>query len=168
MIDGDQCGAVAGNRSTRRKPVPMLLCPLQIPHDLTWDRTRAAAVGSGRLTAWAKARPKVPVLITYLKMQLLLLFHGWNFHTVFIINEPITMAARSKAWTVFTLSNAGIVGSNLTQGIDVCICVRLYCVCVFLCVGRSLATGWSPTQRVLLTVYRLKKLKNPPRPNKGP
>jgi hypothetical protein len=27
------------------------LCPPQIPHDLTWDRTRAAAVGIQRLTA---------------------------------------------------------------------------------------------------------------------
>jgi hypothetical protein len=27
------------------------LCPPQIPHDLTWDRTRAAAMGSQRLTA---------------------------------------------------------------------------------------------------------------------
>jgi hypothetical protein len=44
-----------GNRSTRRKSAPVLLCPLQIPHDLTWARTRAAAVGSRRLTAWAMA-----------------------------------------------------------------------------------------------------------------
>jgi hypothetical protein len=28
--------------------------------DLTWDRTRAAAVGSRRLTAWAMARPSDP------------------------------------------------------------------------------------------------------------
>jgi hypothetical protein len=34
------------------------LCPAQIPHDLTWDRTRAAAVASQRLTAWAMARPE--------------------------------------------------------------------------------------------------------------
>jgi hypothetical protein len=39
-----------GNRSTRRKPVPVPHCPQQIPHDLTWVRTRAAAVGSRRLT----------------------------------------------------------------------------------------------------------------------
>jgi hypothetical protein len=37
--------------------VPVPLCPPQIPHDLTWDRTRAASVGSQRLTAWAMARP---------------------------------------------------------------------------------------------------------------
>jgi hypothetical protein len=63
MIDDDY-GAVGGirigrwNRSTRRKPAPVPLCRPQIPHDLTWDRTRAAAtVGSQRLTAWAMARP---------------------------------------------------------------------------------------------------------------
>jgi hypothetical protein len=41
-----------GNRSTRRKPAPVQLCPPQIPHDLTRARTRAAAVGSRQLTAW--------------------------------------------------------------------------------------------------------------------
>jgi hypothetical protein len=56
MIDNDY-GAVGGmgigkgSRSTRRKPAPVPLCPPQIPHDLTWDRTRAVAVGSQRLTA---------------------------------------------------------------------------------------------------------------------
>jgi hypothetical protein len=51
MIDDDQCGIVGemridrGNRGTRRKSVPMPFCPPPIPHDLTWARTRAAAVG---------------------------------------------------------------------------------------------------------------------------
>jgi hypothetical protein len=78
---------------------------------------------------------------------------------------PITVAARSKAWTVFARSNAVVVGSNPTQGIDVC--VRLFCICVVLCVGRGLATGWSPVKGVLPTVYRMKKLKKRPRSNKG-
>jgi hypothetical protein len=39
------------------KPVPASLCPPQIPHGLTGDRTRASAVGGRRLTAWAMARP---------------------------------------------------------------------------------------------------------------
>jgi hypothetical protein len=39
-----------GNRSTRRKPAPAPLCPSQIPLDKTRARTRAAAVGSQRLT----------------------------------------------------------------------------------------------------------------------
>jgi hypothetical protein len=61
----DDYGAVGGmrigrgSRSTRRKPAPVPLCPPQIPHDLTWDRTRAAGVGSQRITARAMARPRV-------------------------------------------------------------------------------------------------------------
>jgi hypothetical protein len=47
-------------------------------------------------------------------------------------------------------------------------CVRLFCVCVVLCVGRGLETGWSRVHGVLATVYRIKKLKKRPRPNKGP
>jgi hypothetical protein len=63
MIDEGDCGAIGGmkigrgNRSTRRKPAPAPLCLPQIPHDQTRARTRAAAVGSQRLTAWAMARP---------------------------------------------------------------------------------------------------------------
>jgi hypothetical protein len=57
MMDDDDYGAVGGmrigrvNRSTRGKPASVPLRPPQIPHDLTWDRTRAAAVESQRLTA---------------------------------------------------------------------------------------------------------------------
>jgi hypothetical protein len=57
MMDDDDYGAVGGmrigreNRSTRRKPAPVPLCPPQIPHYLAWDRTRAAVVGNQRLTA---------------------------------------------------------------------------------------------------------------------
>jgi hypothetical protein len=39
-----------GNRSTRRKPSPVPLCPPQTPHAAR-TRTRAAALGSQRLTA---------------------------------------------------------------------------------------------------------------------
>jgi hypothetical protein len=72
--------------------------------------------------------------------------------------------ARSKAWTVLTSSNTGIVGSTPTQGMD--ICLRLYSIWVVLCAGSDLATGWSLVQGVLPTVYRIKKLKNETRSNK--
>jgi hypothetical protein len=64
MIDESDCGATGGmkigrgNRSTLRKPAPAPLCPPQIPHDQTRARTRAAAVGSQRLTASAMGRPR--------------------------------------------------------------------------------------------------------------
>jgi hypothetical protein len=58
--DGELFGGMKidrGNRSTGRKRAPPPLCPPQIPLDQTRDRTRAAAVGSQRLTASAMARP---------------------------------------------------------------------------------------------------------------
>jgi hypothetical protein len=45
-----------GNRSTRRKPAPVPLCPPQTPHAAR-TRTRATAMGSQRLTACATALP---------------------------------------------------------------------------------------------------------------
>jgi hypothetical protein len=70
----------------------------------------------------------------------------------------------SKERTVFSRSNAGIVGSNPTQGIDVC--MRSFCVCVVLSLDSGLATVWSPVRGVLPTVYRIKKLKNYQGPTK--
>jgi hypothetical protein len=42
------------------KPVPVPVSPPQIPHGLTWARTRASAVRSRPLTACAMARPTNP------------------------------------------------------------------------------------------------------------
>jgi hypothetical protein len=55
VMGDDECGAVggmigSGNRSTRRIPATVLLCPLQFPHDLIWARNWTAAVGSRQLT----------------------------------------------------------------------------------------------------------------------
>jgi hypothetical protein len=57
-----------------------------------------------------------------------------------------TMAARSKAWTVFARLNAGVVGFNpLEAWMFVCV----YSVFVL---GSGLATGWSLIQGVLPNV----------------
>jgi hypothetical protein len=49
--DGEIGGMIGkGNRSTRRKPAPVPLCPPQTPHAAR-TRTRVAAMGSQRLTA---------------------------------------------------------------------------------------------------------------------
>jgi hypothetical protein len=48
------------------------------------------------------------------------------------MRAPITVRARSKAWTVFFRSNAGIVGSIPTQDMDACI-VCVYSVFMLSC-----------------------------------
>jgi hypothetical protein len=55
--DNGESGGMGGrrNRSTRRKPSPVPLCPPQTPH-AAWTRTRTATVGSQRLITWATAR----------------------------------------------------------------------------------------------------------------
>jgi hypothetical protein len=61
MADGSEVAAGMrigkGNGSTRRNPAPLPLFPPQIPHYLTWDGTRTAVVGDGRLTAPVMSRP---------------------------------------------------------------------------------------------------------------
>jgi hypothetical protein len=92
------------------------------------------------------------------------------FDSMLLVNtyehtSPITVAARSKTWTVFARSNTGVMDSNPTKGMDVC--VRLFCAYVVLCVGRGLATGWSPVQGVLPTVYGLRNWNSGQGPTKG-
>jgi hypothetical protein len=65
-----------------------------------------------------------------------------------------------KTWTVLARSNTWIVGSNPTWDMNIC-------VCTVLCAGSGLATGWSPVQGVLQTVYRITNLKKRPRSDKG-
>jgi hypothetical protein len=45
------------NWSTRRKSVPMPLCPPQIPHDQNWEWTQVTMLGSQQLSARAVAWP---------------------------------------------------------------------------------------------------------------
>jgi hypothetical protein len=64
---------------------------------------------------------------------------------VLLVYMPITAAARSKPWNVFAPSNTGIVGSDPTRGMDVCV----YSVFVL---GSGIAKGWSLVQDVLQNV----------------
>jgi hypothetical protein len=47
------------------------------------------------------------------------------------------------------------------------VCVRLFCVCVALCAGSGLETGWSPVQRVLPNIYKITELKKRSRAKNG-
>jgi hypothetical protein len=46
-------------------PVPVPLCPPQIPHGPTRDRTRASAVRGRWRTVWAKARPYIRIYFIF-------------------------------------------------------------------------------------------------------
>jgi hypothetical protein len=78
-------------------------------------------------------------------------FHGNHVQKYQLPRTTITMAVRSKAWTVFARSNTGVVDSNHTRGMNVCL--HLFCVFVVQFVGSGLAAGWSPTQGILPPVY---------------
>jgi hypothetical protein len=76
MTDDDECGAISGmigreTQSTHRKLAPVLLCPPHIPHDLTWARTWAAAVGSQRLTIWAMVQPFAWLTLSHISIMFL-------------------------------------------------------------------------------------------------
>jgi hypothetical protein len=100
----DECGTVGGMRigrghwSTRRKPAPVRFCPPQIPHDLTRALTRAAAVGSRRLTAWAMTRPKYSLRKCFLQYEIMYAFfhiflnshsRGWSPNSVHLARRPL-------------------------------------------------------------------------------
>jgi hypothetical protein len=88
-----------------------------------------------------------------------------KFRLISTISNCMPMTVAAQSWTVFARSNSGIVCSNPTQDMDVC--VHLFCVCVVLCVGSGLATGWSPAQGVLPIVCRLRNWKSGQGPTKG-
>jgi hypothetical protein len=62
--------------------------------------------------------------------------------------RSIIVAARSKAWIAFARSKTGILGSNPTRGMGVC--VRLSCICVAPRVGSGLAMADSPSKESYL------------------
>jgi hypothetical protein len=84
-------------------------------------------------------------------------------HVLMLVLRQL-VCGRPMAWTVFAHSNTGIMCSNPTRGMDVC--VRLFCVCVVLCLGSGLVTGSSLVQGVLRTVYGLRNWKSGQGPTK--
>jgi hypothetical protein len=59
-----------------------------------------------------------------------LLPHADKHMFVYVLELCKSEAKRFKAWTVFASSNTGIVGSNSTQGMDVCVSFFLCLCCV--------------------------------------
>jgi hypothetical protein len=83
-----------------------------------------------------------------------------------LYDMPITVAMRSKAWTVFARSNAGIMGSNPIQGMDVCLCVYSV-LCCPVCRWRPCDALITRPRRPTVCVKMITKLKKRPGSNKG-
>jgi hypothetical protein len=100
------------NRSTQRKPAPMLLCQPQIPHDLTWDRTRAAVIGIRRLIARTMAWL---IIIIYFKCKWVSTRWQWYYsktqHTNYTLHK-ITHHAETKHSTQNYTNNKGDTTHN--------------------------------------------------------
>jgi hypothetical protein len=148
---------------------PLRLLPQQVPHptvtSLTldlWNAMYAAglpsASGPRRLPGSCQCKTSAVTYATgmFINIYMSCYFrNGWTFQLAWCI-WPVTVAERSKASTVFARSEAGILGSNPTQGMDVW---YLYVFILCLCLGRGLAMSRSLVQGVLPTVYKIKKLK---------
>jgi hypothetical protein len=89
------------------------------------------------------------IYISHLASCILKLIPDFNSIIIF---QPVTVAERSKACSVFARSEAVTVVSNPTQGMDVWDMYAFFCVCVILCLGSGLETGQSLVQGVLQSV----------------
>jgi hypothetical protein len=107
---------------------------------------------------WTPAPAQCSVLSPLITKLILQLWHTITaYYSICSYLTKSTAGHGSRAlWgmycIVFARSEAGIVGSNPTQGLNVwCVCA-FFCVFVVLCLGRVLATSWSPVQGVLPSV----------------
>jgi hypothetical protein len=87
-------GQIIVFQSTGRKYIPTPLCLPQIPLDQTRARTRAAAVGFQRLTAWAMARPWSSSLCRFLLFSLSYLPPRTSWPHTFFIEASVSMCER--------------------------------------------------------------------------
>jgi hypothetical protein len=94
--DGEIGGMISkGNRSTRRKPAPVPLCPPQTPY-AAGARTLAATVGSQRLTAWATAWPSQSLF--WLRYPGSVLWMGENKNTYIIWRMNLVENEYYEVW----------------------------------------------------------------------
>jgi hypothetical protein len=83
-------------------------------------------------------------ILFFLYSSLLCVSAATSHHlaTVYLAKTDFSTVLNMNAWTAFACSNSGVMGSNPTQGMGVC--VHLICLCGVLFAGSSLTTGWPP------------------------
>jgi hypothetical protein len=144
ISDGD-CRAIGGmkigrgNRNTRRKTCPSATLSTTNP---TWPDPGSNPGCRGEKPATNR-----------------LSYGNWDIDSL-IVHRPATVAERSMACTTFARSEAGIVSSNPTQGMDVCY-AYMFILCLCCPVFR-----WRPCDEVITcsrspTVCKMIKIKQP-------
>jgi hypothetical protein len=78
------------------------LCPPQIPHGPTRDRTRASTVRGQRLTAWAMARPTNSYVRSCRVFPVQIIFTSWRS---FVVYRTLCPSIIRHAWIVSSTSN---------------------------------------------------------------
>jgi hypothetical protein len=94
--------------------------------------------------------------------------HWWFLRNwaIYYIEAPNTAATRSKAWTAFARSKSGIVDSNPSQGMDVCVCVYSLFVLSFVKVA-ALRRAHPPSKESYRLCKKDYETEEEVRPNKG-
>jgi hypothetical protein len=92
------------------KPDPVPLWPPKGPHGVTWDWTRASAVGGQRLTAWAVARP-ISILTFPIRRPCWVEFNvrdlhvprmsNWEFHENRFSTSNTLLIKADEIWPLF-------------------------------------------------------------------
>jgi hypothetical protein len=144
--------STAGVTRNSRQPTASACCRVRIP-----DRHRPFD-GVGTLPwNWPRTRPWKYFLA---KNHDRFSVKFDNIYHLQLQQAPITVAARSKAWTVFACSNIGVMGSNPTRGMDVCVPL----LCVWVAVSRRANPPSKESYRLCIW---LRKWKSDQGPTKG-
>jgi hypothetical protein len=105
---------------------------------------------------WASASVAIPYPCE------LLLNLRWHKN---VLTEPLTTNGHSSQYIDICICRYigcfRVTSHHLGNGCLVCVCVRLFCVCVVLYLERALSTGRSHIQGVLPIVYRSNKNEKP-------
>jgi hypothetical protein len=102
-----------GNLSTRRKPAPVPLCTPQTPYDVSWDRTRAAGVGSRRLTLSWRGGELIIKLTFLIILNTFLLLDSLSSVNISHKRRPwksnFELQNINRNWHVVTFSTSGLI-----------------------------------------------------------
>jgi hypothetical protein len=95
-----------------------------------WHRSRLLYVDLGSSFGRPQSLHTVGFKITLIRLP------AGVFVSSYVGLEPVTVATRSKAWTVLARWDAGIVGSNPSQGVCVCFDSMLVLPCLYVAAFR--------------------------------